>query len=153
MNSLEKYGTHRNPLTPFALPFRRILYLKTGSYQNLLCYEGYTAVFYSNTYSKAKIISIVESSQDSCINNENNQIASAILNRITKLNVGSPAPAFDVNALFNGKPRSLKDYKGKFIYLNFANTKNYACKKDFQVLEQMHDTYKKDMYIITVPYR
>ncbi|WP_158027213.1 TlpA family protein disulfide reductase [Labilibacter marinus] len=123
---------------------------KNRELSELIVLRGLYSGYFSDLYPKARIISIVESSQDSCVNTENNQIASAILTRITKLNVGSQAPDFNVNALFNGKPRELKDYKGKFVYLNFANTKNYACKKDFQVLEQMHEKYKKDMYIITI---
>ena len=125
-NSSQSFTTIRTALSQDTL-------FKNRELSELVVLRGLYSGYYSNTYSKSKIISIVESSQDSCINNVNNQIASAILNKITKLHVGSAAPGFDVDALFNGKPRSLKDYSGKFVYLNFANTKNYACKKDFQV--------------------
>jgi thiol-disulfide isomerase/thioredoxin len=49
-----------------------------------------------------------------------------------------------------GKKKGLGDFKGKFVYLNFANTQNYACKKDFQVLEQVSKLFKKDMVVVTV---
>ncbi len=109
-------------------------------------YTGY----YSNTYSKLKITNIVKSAKNSCANAENNRIASDILDKITKLNLGEPPPNFELPNLSGTKTVVLQDYKGKFVYLNFANTKNYACKKDFQVLEQMADRYKKDMVIVTV---
>ena len=50
----------------------------------------------------------------------------------------------------SGKSRELKDFHGKFIYLNFANTENYACKKDFQILSQFAEMFKKDMVIVTI---
>ncbi len=109
-------------------------------------YTGY----YSNTYSKAKITNIVKSAKESCINSENNKIASDIYEKITKLNIGEPPPDFELQDLSGSKTIILQDYKGKFVYLNFANTKNYACKKDFQVLEQMAEMYKKDMAIVTI---
>ncbi|WP_027472664.1 TlpA family protein disulfide reductase [Saccharicrinis fermentans] len=109
-------------------------------------YTGY----FSNKYSKLKITNIVKSAKDSCVNDENNRIASEILDKITKLNIGEAPPAFELENLSGSKTIVLQDYKGKFVYLNFANTKNYACKKDFQVLEQMAQTYKKDMEIVTI---
>ncbi|MGQ1785887.1 MULTISPECIES: TlpA family protein disulfide reductase [unclassified Saccharicrinis] len=109
-------------------------------------YTGY----YSNAYSKLKITNIVKSAKDSCANDQNNKIASDILDKITKLNVGKAPPEFELQNLSGSKTMVLQDYEGKFVYLNFANTKNYACKKDFQVLEMMAQTYKKDMEIVTI---
>jgi peroxiredoxin len=84
-----------------------------------------------------------------CSTPKNRQIAYEILKKITKLKVGQDAPGFTLYTL-SGKTKRLEDFKGKFVYLNFANTKNYACKKDFQVLEQVRQLFKRDMVIVTV---
>lgn len=106
--------------------------------------------FYGNIYSKLKITNIVKSAKNNCANPQNNKIASDIFNKITKLNLGEPPPNFELPNLSGTKTVLLENYKGKFVYLTFANTKNFACKKDFQVLEQMAERYKNDMYILTV---
>ncbi len=109
-------------------------------------YDG----FYSDMYNKEKLIEILESAEGKCSNQKNERIAREVLDKISKLLVGSEAPSFDLYTLSGRKTKSLNDFDGKFVYLNFANTKNYACKKDFQVLEELASIYKRDMRIVTI---
>jgi peroxiredoxin len=77
------------------------------------------------------------------------QLASKQYQQLAKLRPGTQAPDF---VLFNedGKQRSLADYKGKFIYLNFMHTQNYACQRDLQTLAQLEKIFRKDLEIVTV---
>jgi peroxiredoxin len=77
------------------------------------------------------------------------QLAYQQYQQLTKLHPGTAAPDF---VLFNedGKERSLSDYKGKFIYLNFMHTQNYACQRDLETLSQLEKTFRKDLEIVTI---
>ncbi|MGQ1945888.1 TlpA family protein disulfide reductase [Geofilum sp. OHC36d9] len=77
------------------------------------------------------------------------QLASQQYQQLTKLRPGTEAPDF-VLYNENGKKRSLADYKGKFIYLNFMHTQNYACRRDLETLAQLEKIFRKDLEIVTV---
>ncbi|WP_282036935.1 TlpA family protein disulfide reductase [Saccharicrinis aurantiacus] len=108
-------------------------------------YDGY----YSKTFDNNYLTSLAEEATSISSNQYNRQVAEDIYKKITKLTVNSVAPEIELPDLKN-KTRKLKNYKGKFVYLNFASTDNYACKKDFQVLEAMSKAYKRDLHIITI---
>jgi hypothetical protein len=108
-------------------------------------YDGY----YSGNYDKEKVIALMKKATVECKSDANKEIATDIYKKLTKLRIGTQAPSFTLYTLA-GKEKELSEYYGKFIYLNFANTQNFACKKDFQVLEQFSKMYKRDLVIITV---
>ncbi len=105
--------------------------------------------FYSQSNEKEKVIKLMQQAVKDCKYENNQKLAVDILSRISHLLVGSMAPDFNLTTL-SGKEMSLSDFKGKFIYLNFANTENYACKKDFQALSKLSNLLKKDVRIVTV---
>lgn len=76
-------------------------------------------------------------------------IASSIYSKITALRPGSSAPGFTLYN-FKGEEKSLKDYKGKFVYLNFCHSDNYACQRDLRLLPKLHETFKRDLQIVTI---
>jgi len=108
-------------------------------------YDGY----YSDRYDKDKIISLFTEAIEQCKSDYCKNIAAQIQSKISKLRVGTKAPEFSVPTL-SGKQKELKDFEGKFIYLNFASTDNYACKKDFQLLNELSELFQKDMRIVTI---
>ncbi len=115
----------------------------------LVVIKGLYDGFYSGNYNKEKIITLMKRASEECNSDINKEIAGDIFHKFTKLRVGLLAPSFSLTTL-SGKSRELKDFHGKFIYLNFANTENYACKKDFQILSQFAEMFKKDMVIVTI---
>jgi peroxiredoxin len=115
----------------------------------LIILKGMYDGFYSGNYNPEKVIRLVKRATEECESLKNRGIAIGILDKISKLRPGAVAPQISLPNL-SGKEKELKDYKGKFVYLNFANTQNYACKKDFQVLQRFADLYKRDMVVVTV---
>ncbi len=105
--------------------------------------------FYSQNGEKEKVIGLVDQAVKDCRYENNRKLATEILNRISHLLVGSMAPDIHLTTL-SGKEINLSDFQGKFVYLNFANTQNYACKKDFQALSKLANLLKRDVKIVTV---
>lgn len=106
--------------------------------------------FYSKNYDNYYLLDIANQASNESVSEINKDIAEGIYNKINKLQIGTQAPDFELPTLTKRKSKTLNNFKGKFVYLNFASTNNYACKKDFQVLQTMSKVYKKDLQIVTI---
>lgn len=80
---------------------------------------------------------------------ENKQIAKYYLERLRKLGIGAEAPNF---RLFNvdGDAFQLKDFRGKYVYLDFWATWCKPCLKSMQVMKQLHPKYMDNVEFISV---
>lgn len=105
--------------------------------------------FYSDLYDKEEILMLIEQSTIHFKTEINLKWATEIVHSLKKLSVGSEAPDFSLTNE-NGKSRSLKKYRGKFVYLNFMDTKNYACKKDLLSLPTIQAITRKELEIVTI---
>lgn len=45
---------------------------------------------------------------------------------------------------------SLKDFRGKYVYLNFMYSDAYSCMSDYKILEKFQEKYKNDLEIVTI---
>ncbi|HUX53051.1 MAG TPA: TlpA disulfide reductase family protein, partial [Williamwhitmania sp.] len=50
----------------------------------------------------------------------------------------------------NGKKRSLADFKGKYIYLNFATSASYTCLEEFKGMNKIYQKYGKYLEVVSV---
>ena len=102
-----------------------------------------------NSIDENTVLSLTQSAIEYGSTEKVKQLAYRQYQQLTKLRPGTEAPDF---VLFNenGKKRSLDNYKGKFVYLNFMHTQNYACQRDLETLAQLGKTFRKDLEIVTV---
>ncbi|MBP8850464.1 MAG: TlpA family protein disulfide reductase [Breznakibacter sp.] len=105
--------------------------------------------YYSDLYDKNEIISLIEKSKESFVTPLNRRWSEEILESLLKLRVGFNSPDF-VLENGKGKERSLKKYKGKFVYLNFMDSRNFACKRDLLALQTIHSFTRKELEIVTI---
>ena len=105
--------------------------------------------FYSGHYDKDKVSYLLGSAIKQGCSKKIRDIARELHDKVNHLRVGSPAPNFTLYNI-NGKEKSLDSYKGKFVYLNFCNTRNYTCKKDFQLLNAFYNKMRRDLTIISI---
>lgn len=115
----------------------------------LILLYGIFQGFYNQSMSEENAIRIAENAAIEGTTYQIREIAHALHQKLTKLRPGSPAPNF---ILYNqdGQKRTLEDYKGKFIYLNFVHTKNYACQRDLETMIQLQSIFKKNLEIVTI---
>jgi len=105
--------------------------------------------FYSGHYDKDKVIGMFDSAARQGGSDKIRALAGELLKKVNHLRVGTPAPDFLLHNV-NGKERSLASYKGKFVYLNFCNTENYTCKKDFQLLDAFSKKMRRELVIVSI---
>lgn len=77
------------------------------------------------------------------------QMATSFYQRITRLRPGSAAPPFALRDR-KGQLKTLEDYQGKFVYLNFIHTQNYACIQDLMRMESFHRLMQRDLHVLTI---
>ncbi len=82
---------------------------------------------------------------------EHKSIAENIKKKYTALEFHDEAPYFE---LYNQDSvlYTLDKFKGKYVYLNFCRSENYACIKDYKVLKKMNEKTKRDLNIVTLSY-
>jgi peroxiredoxin len=108
-------------------------------------YEGY----HEKVVPRRKVLLLLSEMATEASIKEVRATAKIIYERINALREGIMAPDFTLNS-FSGLSKSVSDYKGKFIYLNFMHTENYACRRDFKLLHKIQENFKRDLQIVTI---
>lgn len=80
---------------------------------------------------------------------ENKQIAKYYLGRLRKLGIGAEAPNFILSNK-DGEMVQLKDFRGKYVYIDFWATWCKPCIKSMQVMKQIHPKYQDNVEFISV---
>jgi peroxiredoxin len=80
---------------------------------------------------------------------EHREIAMNILLREKKLNQLDTAIDFNLKKL-NGESVSLSSLRGKYVYLNFGRSENYACQKEYRLLKEIQDKKVNGLEIVTI---
>ena len=106
-------------------------------------------MYYSPDYDKKAIIGILnEINKNSKV--EQHKIIAANLVKLFSLHQkGSKAPYFNLRNQYE-KFISLDDFKGKYIYLTFWNTKCIDCEAEFDLISKVYDKYKNKIEILSI---
>ncbi len=102
----------------------------------------------SNQKTKAqKKTTTVKETSTSSVNPSENINALMLAMGIQKFKQTVVAPNFKLKNI-NGKMVSLKDYRGKFILLNFMATWCMWCRKEMPHLQKLHERFKDKNFVI-----
>lgn len=80
---------------------------------------------------------------------EYGEYASGVKQYLTRLKIGEQPPAFSLLDQHD-KLRSMEDFRGKYVYLNFCTPDNYSCLKEFPFLKALYDVHQEYLEIVTV---
>ncbi len=118
-------------------------------FAELVLLKGMYDAFYTGRYDEEHIIGLVKDAKEKSANLSIKDIAHGIYKQLTWLRVGTAAPQFTLYRL-DGREKSLSDYEGKFVYLNFMHTNNHTCKQDLQLLNVLSKQLRRELTIVTV---
>jgi peroxiredoxin len=96
-----------------------------------------------------RALQLLSEAGESAKNEEIKAIAKNINRKIAALQPGSTAPGFTLID-FDRKEHKLEDFRGKFVYLNFMHSENYACQKEFGLMPSFYEAFGRDLEIITI---
>ena len=105
--------------------------------------------FYSDRFSRGALLHILDSAIVHAKIGRHRELASEIRTKTTKLLRGFEPPAFELlnhdSILVN-----LQHYRGKYVYLMFCTTQNYACLTQYEQIEKLYKTHHQWLQIVVV---
>ncbi len=116
---------------------------------DLVLLKGLYDGFYSGRYEQETIIRLFKEAGEYGATYRIKQVAAGLYKQVTWLRAGTMAPQFTLYRL-DGKERSLSDYEGKFVYLNFMHTSNHTCREELQLLNVLYKQLRRELSIVTV---
>jgi peroxiredoxin len=111
--------------------------------------KGIYEEFFQSDFPKEGLLELLEGLKKSTSVELHKRLATYIRWKVTHLDPGSPAPKFK---LLNAEKKwvSLDDFKGRFVYLNFASFQSYACQTQFPDLGKLAEKYKKNLAVVSI---
>jgi peroxiredoxin len=105
--------------------------------------------FYGNQFSRKGLLGILDTLMLKTRISAHRQIGASIKLKITRLLAGYAPPAFELMDT-DGKPTTLDDFKGKYVYLNFCTCQSYACLNEFNSLSVLNAKYAGKLILLTI---
>lgn len=116
---------------------------------NMVMLKGLHDEFYDDKYSRSILLEVLDDFIKKTNSQRQKDIAQTIREKVTKLLVGYEPPQFELYNQ-NGELVKLKDFKGKYVYLNFCSCFSYACLNEFAMLNNLYEKHKKYLEIVTI---
>jgi len=105
--------------------------------------------FYTDMFSREALLAVLDSLAASTAYPIHKEIASNIRGKVTSLMPGFYPPPFHLYDHTNTL-KSLDDFKGYYVYLNFCACNSYSCMKEFIMLNQLNEKYGSKVKIVSV---
>lgn len=124
-------------------------FLKDERIRELVIIKALGEEYFSYNYYQDNIIVILDSIRIFSKFQEHQKIAANLIDHLTRLGVGYPAPDF---RLFSIKQEEIKlsQFKGKYIYLHFWATWNSDGLSEMKIMTELNKKYGKDILFISV---
>jgi thiol-disulfide isomerase/thioredoxin len=124
-------------------------FFKSDRLLELAVLKGIYEEFFQSDFSKEGLLELLKGLKSSTSVELHKHIADFIKWKVTHLDPGNPAPDFK---LMNAEKKwmSLKDFRGRYVYLNFASFQNYACQVQFPELGEIAKKFKDDLEVVTI---
>ncbi len=113
--------------------------------------KGLHDAIYDNDFKKRFIVQALDTLIIQSKIKEHKIIAKKIKKKIINIKPTQNINSFDFSLQNSDSAYiSLKDFRGKYIYLNFMYSKAYSCMKDFSLLKTLQKKYNDKLQIITI---
>ena len=123
--------------------------LPTDSLCELVILKNIHDEFYFDRFSRRALLHLLDSAIVHTKIERHRAFADEIRSKVTKLLRGFDPPAFE---LFNHDSTlvSLPHYRGKYVYLMFCTTQNYACLSQYEQVEKLYQIHHQWLHIVVV---
>jgi peroxiredoxin len=123
--------------------------LLNDTLRELVILKGLHDNFYTMDFTRSGLLSVLDSVINTTHIPIHKEIGLQIREKVTRLLTGYAPPAFKLYDQ-EGKLKSLDDFKGKYTYLMFCTTQNYACITEFELLKKLYEKHSDKLNIITI---
>jgi len=123
--------------------------LRKPQLRELVMLKNLMEMFNMPGYNQESILSLLETISKESKFDGNKVVAEDMIKFLTKLRIGTPAPAFTLQDRYREKV-SLKDFKGKPVLLNFWTTYCQGCLTEMDLLKPICDKYKDKIFFVSI---
>ena len=116
---------------------------------HLVLLKSIKDAYYSNQFSKASILKMLDQVKTQGWSTYEQQIARLISSKLTYLASGTFPPEINLKNL-NGQKVKLSDFANSYIYLHFTDPQNPVCQQHLDALKTIASHYKEKLTIINV---
>lgn len=106
-------------------------------------------IYFKDYFYREALLMLLDSIIEKPEIREHADFARGVKEHLTRLKPGNHPPGLHLPDQENNY-RSLNDFRGKYVYLNFCTPDNYSCLKEFPFLKVLHSVHKKHLSIVTV---
>lgn len=123
--------------------------LGTKQFRELVILKGLNDAFGNRNMSWLPLLLTLDSLSISTNYDIHKQIAQNIYDNTLHLATNTAAPIFELPNI-EEQTKNLKDYYGKYVYIQFANTNTYSSKMEFELMKRIYERYKGVCVFITI---
>ncbi|MEA3317438.1 MAG: TlpA disulfide reductase family protein [Bacteroidota bacterium] len=105
--------------------------------------------FYNDKFSRAAMITILDSLRTQTNIPEHKKIADNIHNKVTRLLRGYAPPEFELYDL-DSNLVTIDKFKGEYVYLGFCTSVSYACIQEFEMLRSFYKRHSQHLKIVII---
>jgi len=123
--------------------------LSNKNLREMVMLKGLNDSFSNKNISWLPLLLTLDSLHLSTENPMHKLIAQNVADNTLSMAKGTVAPPFELPDTA-GKLHSLNDYRGKYVYLHFANTTTYTSQAEFDLVKNIYDRYKGYCIFVTI---
>ena len=118
-------------------------------FAELVVLKGLNDGYYTNTFAKEGVMKAIEMAQTATTSAILQPIAHQIQRKLSLLAVGGKAPAIKLNNL-RKIPVTLNQFRGKFIYLSFFNSKSSDCRAELDSIVSIEKRLRQVLTVVSI---
>jgi peroxiredoxin len=123
--------------------------LKNDTLKELVILKCLHDEFYDDKISRSALLIVLDSLAQQTDLNEHRLIAQNIRKKVTRLMVGFEPPYFELLDK-DSNLITLKNYKGKYVYLGFCVSLSYTCIQEFEMLRKLYERQNQNFEIVII---
>lgn len=127
--------------------FENLEYKK--EFAELVVLKGLNDGYYTNTFAKEGVMKAIEKAQTATTSAILQPIAHQMKRKLSLLAVGGKAPAIKLSNV-KRRPVTLDQFRGKFIYLSFFNSKSSDCRAELDSIVSIEKRLRQVLTVVSV---
>lgn len=124
-------------------------YTKRDDIKELVLMKTIAEAYPNEEYDKTKLKIILDSLYRFTTFEEHQTIAKNYFESLTKMEVGTTAPTLTF-ITSKGETKSLSDFKGGYVYINFTSTQCTKCLSETNAIQNLKEKYGKSVEFISI---
>jgi len=124
--------------------------LKNENLRELVLLKGLFELFYADPELQEYIIGILATIRQESPFENNRVVAADMYDKVTKLRSGTKAPEFNLRGRETDGWKSLEDFKGKPVVVNFWTTFCEGCLAEMELQVPLYEKYKDQVEFVSI---